>query len=79
VSSSTARRLVDSGSPAGRVYGYLILRHVSPKDAAAVSPRLLQDQAPLEVRNGCIVSDSTVGQVVAQIQKGNYVIQLPKP
>jgi hypothetical protein len=77
-SSGTAKRLVNSASPAGRIYGYLILLHVSPRDAAAVTPGLLRDHAPVDVRNGCIASKSTVAEVVAQIQKGSYVIQLPR-
>jgi hypothetical protein len=76
-SLSAAKRLVDSASPAGRIYGYLILRHVSPKDAAAAMPKMLQDQAPVDIRNGCIVNTSTVGELVTHIQKGYYVIQLP--
>jgi hypothetical protein len=78
VSLSTAKRLVDSASPAGRIYGYLILRRVSPQDAVAAAPRLLLDHAQVDVRNGCIVNTSTVGELVLHIQKGYYVIQLPK-
>jgi hypothetical protein len=77
-SRSDAKRLVDSSSPAGRIYGYLILRHVSPKDAAVATQRLLQDHSQVDVRNGCIVSTSTVGELVAHIQRGYYVIHLPK-
>ena len=77
-SLGAAKRLVDSASPAGRVYGYLILRRVSPRDAVAATPRLLQDHAQVDVRNGCIVNTSTVGDLVTHIQKGYYVIQLPK-
>ena len=77
-SSSTAKRLVKDASPAGRIYGYLVLLHVSPKDAAAAKSGMLRDHAAVEVRSGCEASKSTVSEIVARIQKGYYVIQLPR-
>jgi hypothetical protein len=76
-SSESAKDLVETGSPAGRFYGYLILRHVSPHAAEALTPRLLQDRSSVTVFQGCVGSDSTVAQLVERIQKGQIVIAPP--
>ena len=76
-SSKLANDLIDTGSPAGRFYGYLILKHLSPHQADAVTPRLLKDQSSVLVMQGCVGSDSTVAQLVERIQKGEIVIASP--
>jgi hypothetical protein len=73
----TAKHLVSAGSPAGRIYGYLILRHLAPSEADAVAQKMLGDQAAVVVRNGCVGRSSTVAQLVARIQKGDGIIALP--
>ena len=78
VSSLTdAKHLVEAGSPAGKIYGYLILRHASQADAEAAAKVLAKDNSILEVLNGCIGSHHTVSDLVARIRKGETVIILP--
>ena len=77
-SSDGAKHLIASATPAGKIYGYLILRRVSPADADVVVKRMMQDQTEVLVMNGCIISHSTVSEVVARIEKGENVIRLPQ-
>jgi hypothetical protein len=77
-STDSAKVLIASATPAGRIYGYLIFRRVSPADADSVVKQMMLDQADVEVLNGCIVSHSTVSEIVARIQKGEMVIRLPQ-
>ena len=73
-----AKHLVRAGTPAGRVYGILILRRVAPSDAASLVDGMLSDPSPVMVENDCIVSHSTVRELVSRIQKGEQIIFLPK-
>ena len=77
-SADNAKHLIASASPAGKIYGYLILRRVSPADADSVVKHMMLDQTEVLVMNGCIISHSSVRVLVNRIQKGETVIQLPK-
>ena len=77
-SSGAATRLVNVGSPAARIYGYLILRHIAPADAQAVERTISGDEATVTVRNGCEAWQSTVGSLLKRLQKGDTIIELPK-
>ena len=77
-SLGAAKRLVESGTPAAQIYGYLILRHISPPDARTVDQRISGDQTQVTVQNGCEVWQSTVGVLVKRMQKGDAIIELPK-
>ena len=76
--SGQAKHLVEAGSAAGKIYGYLLLRHIAPSDAESAAWSLEKDTAPVLVMNGCILSHSTVSELIARIQKGDTVILLPQ-
>jgi hypothetical protein len=76
-SLGAARRLITAGSPAGRIYAYHLLRHISPDDARVYTGRLLEDHTSVHVQRGCIGSRRTVAEIVAAIENGYNVIQLP--
>jgi hypothetical protein len=76
-SIDSAKHLIALGTPAGRIYGYLILRHVGSQDADVAAKQLLQDHAMVLVMNGCIGHSDSVSHLVTRIQKGESVIFLP--
>jgi hypothetical protein len=73
-----AKRLVADGTPEGRIYGLLILRHVAPAEAEALTNQLLRQQTPVRVMNGCIVHRQSMGEIVDRIRKGEFIIWLPE-
>lgn len=77
-SLNDAKHLVEAGSPAGKIYGYLILRHISQADAEAAAGQLARNNSILLVLNGCIGSHHTVSDLVARVRKGGTVIFLPQ-
>jgi hypothetical protein len=76
--SGQAKHLVEAGSAAGKIYGYLLLRHISPSDAESAAKSLERNTAQVQVMNGCLLSHSTVSGMIARIQKGDTVILLPQ-
>lgn len=76
-SRGLAKHLIADATPAGKIYGYLILRHLVPYEAEAATRQLLKDQGKLTIMNGCVMSSSSVNELVTRIQKGELVIQLP--
>ena len=77
-SVSDAKRLLVDGTPEGRIYGLLILRHVAPAEAEAPATQMLQQGTPVWVMNGCIADGYSMGKVVDRIRKGEFVIWLPE-
>jgi hypothetical protein len=73
-----SRRLMKAASPAGKVYGYLVLRHLAPAEAEAAVKPLENDQTEVLVMNGCIGNHSTIRALVARIRNGERVIHLPR-
>lgn len=73
-----AERLIEQGTPAGRVYGYIVLRHVAPASARSHSPALLADGAGVDVQSGCLTETRTVGEIVQALNQGREVIALPR-
>jgi hypothetical protein len=67
-----------AASPAGKVYGYLVLRHLAPAEAEAAVKPLENDQTEVLVMNGCIGNHSTIRALVARIRNGERVIHLPR-
>ncbi|HWF06747.1 MAG TPA: hypothetical protein VHA06_23865 [Candidatus Angelobacter sp.] len=76
-SIDSAKHLIALGTLAGRIYGYLILRHVGSQDADVAAKQLLQDHAMVLVMNGCIGHSDSVSHLVTRIQQGESVIFLP--
>jgi hypothetical protein len=77
-STDSAKHLIAQGTPAGKVYGYLILRHVAPLEAGDAAKQLLKDQTAVPMMNGCFINSDSVSRLVARIQKGEMIIYLPK-
>ena len=51
---------------------------IFPADADSIVKQMKQDQTEVLVMNGCIISHSTVSELVTRIQKGKNVISLPE-
>lgn len=73
-----ARRLIEQGTPAGRVYGYIVLRQAEPAAARNYSPALLVDAAHVDVQSGCLGESRTVGEIVQALNEGREIIALPR-
>jgi hypothetical protein len=77
-SVADAKRLLADGTPEGRVYGLLILRHVAPAEAEPLTIQMQHQGTPVRMMNGCIVHKQSMGEIVDLIQKGEFVIWLPE-
>jgi hypothetical protein len=73
-----ARRLIEKGTPAARVYGYLLLRHASKGEADGWRQRLGDDRRGVVVLSGCIERLGRVGDLIREIDDGKQVIVLPE-
>ena len=72
-----ARRLLREGTPAGRVYGYILLHHSAPDQARSDGRALREDDGEVLVQSGCVTASRTVRELVHAIDNDDSVITLP--
>jgi hypothetical protein len=72
-----AKRLVRDGTPAGRVYGYIVLHHAAADQAQAYGRTLRDDVSEVTVQSGCVGVTRTVGELVRAVDRGELVIAVP--
>jgi hypothetical protein len=76
---ASAERLIADGSPAGKVYGLLLLQKVDPAAAARAADEVGRAAEPVAVMQGCIVMPHELSELATHIVKAEHVIQLPPP
>src|SRR5262245_44549339 len=72
-----ALKLVSDGTPAGRVYGAILLLKLDEAAARQAFPKLKEEKDTIEIWRGCIIMQETIGALVRQLEQGNPVIITP--
>jgi hypothetical protein len=63
-------RLLDRGSPAGRVYAAVLLGRLDPRAGRDAWQRLANDRSPVETFIGCVKDRTTLAEYVAVQHEG---------
>lgn len=73
--------VLDNGTPAGRLYAAVGLYHLDEQKGRAALSQLSRDQSGLETMNGCMVFETTLGEVAAELLSDSAALQsyLPRP
>jgi hypothetical protein len=74
---ASGERLVAEGTPAGKVYGLLLLRKADPAAAARAAEAVGGSTEAVGVMRGCIVSTYKLSEIAAHAAEGQHIIQLP--
>jgi hypothetical protein len=64
-------RLLDTATPAGKVYAATALDRIDPDAGRAAWRRLRDDQSEITTASGCLIDRNTVGQYAAEQLDGN--------
>ena len=70
--SVTLDRLFTEGTPVGKLYALLGLRFVNRARYNELVPQMRQDTRSVDEQGGCIISETTVKDIVASIEKGEH-------
>ena len=62
-----ALRLIADGTPAGKIYGFLALKKLSPELFAKVAPRFFRKRDEVSILSGCSPSTQSAGALVKMI------------
>jgi len=71
--------LLSSGSPAGKVYAAMLLKHISKQAGQAALEKLSRDTSKTSYASGCEIEDVTVGELAKRILLGDILLKLPEP
>jgi hypothetical protein len=66
------RKLLDHGSPAGKMYGLLGLKLTDKSGFEEALPKFTDCDTKIETIGGCMVMRTTVGYVAKQIARGDF-------
>jgi hypothetical protein len=66
------RKLLEHGSPAGKMYGLLGLKLTDRNGFAEALPHFTECETKMETIGGCMVMHTTVGYVAKQIARGDF-------
>jgi hypothetical protein len=70
-------RLLREGTPAGRIYGAMLLAKIDLKAGRQALEQMRSDQTPLMVASGCTTMKTTVGAAVDDILQGRSSVFPP--
>ena len=70
------QELLDKGTPAGRLYGAILLKQIDPAVAGLALNKMKEDKTPVNYIVGCGVGSTTVGALAGRILKGEELVQL---
>lgn len=70
--AATFRRLLNTGTPAARLYALLGLKMISPDEFNALLPAQLTNQTSVAVLSGCIMGHRYFGSVAKEIAAGHW-------
>lgn len=74
---SDVDRLVAGATPAGRVYGLLLLENLDPKAAARAADGMKNSTERVSVMQGCLGMEHSLAELAARIVRGGHVIVKP--
>ncbi|MBP9091732.1 hypothetical protein KBI23_11925 [bacterium] len=66
--------LLQKGTPAGRIYGAILLKEIDPAEAAKVLKRLSSQSGKVSYVRGCAVESTTVGDLAKRILNGEKLV-----
>lgn len=72
--SAACQKLLQSGTPEGKLYGLLGLSVVSPGQFASQVKPYLASKTPVQTMSGCIVMKQQLGEIAQRIKKGDYQV-----
>lgn len=70
-------QLVRKATPAGRVYGLLLLEHLDHEAATRVARELADSDEQVDVLQGCLMMSYPLSELAGRIANGGHVITLP--
>ena len=75
-SIADALRLINDGTPAGRVYGFLALKKLSPDQFAKLAPKFFQQRIGVSIMLGCNPTPRTksTGKLIREISDGEVIL-----
>jgi hypothetical protein len=75
-STEDALRLINDGTPAGRIYGFLALKNLSPDQFAKRAPEFFGDSSKVKTLSGCDPTPlpQTTGKLVKEISEGKIIL-----
>lgn len=71
-----ARLLIQEGTPAGKIYGLLAIKKLSPEQFSNLAPKFLKQRNRVNVMRGCDPSPTTesTGKLVRRISDGDVIL-----
>jgi hypothetical protein len=69
-----ALKLIADGTPAGKIYGFLALRDISPDLFRTLSPRFIRSRIEVPAREACSQSKMYLGNLFRDISVGKVNI-----
>jgi len=76
---TTFKKILETGTPAAKLYALCGIRLLSEKDFAAAAEPLLKSNETVTTIGGCIISERRVAEVARQISLGSFDISLKNP
>lgn len=70
-------RLIDKGTPAGKIYGLLLLRNLDSDAAARTARDLKGGEGEVNVLQGCLMMKHPFDELAERVASGGHVITLP--
>lgn len=68
--------LLDKATPAGRIYGVILLRQFDPKGASKVIAKMQSDTTPVIYQHGCAMMSTSVKDLAKRISSGEEIVKL---
>ncbi len=70
------QELISKGTPAGRLYGAILLKQIDAKTADAALAKMKDDQTAVNYFRGCSAESTTAGALALRILKGEELVQV---
>lgn len=74
--ASEIQTLLDKATPAGRLYGVILLKQFDPKEASKVLTKMKADTTPVHYMRGCCMIPTRVSELAVRISNGEEIVQL---
>jgi hypothetical protein len=77
VGRSSVDTLIEKGTPAGRIYGLILLQEIDAEAAARAGAEMKASGGDVNVLSGCLMMKYPVAEIVDRIVSGGHVIVTP--
>lgn len=76
-SADDALQLINEGTPAGKIYGFLALKKLSPDQFEKLAPRFFRKNTKVGTLSGCDPTprEQSTGTLVKEISEGKILLQ----